>query len=94
MSESRRDSDVKFDIELHDGRVAHCWQAAHQPYQDCGFSAGLVSGIDPDVLYLKFHRDGEEPTYLFFRPDELMAVIWCASGALWSKTIIDMNEAE
>ena len=86
-------TDIRFDVELHDGRIAHCWQATSQPYQGSEFSSGLVSGIDPDILYLKFQRDGQEPTYFFFRPDELMAVIWCGSGALWANEIIPADES-
>ncbi len=85
-------TDVRFDIDLGDGRIAHCEEAANQPYQNCEFSAGQVEGIDPDVLYLKIGRDGQEPSYFFFRPDELAAVAWCASGALWSHLMMELNK--
>lgn len=75
--------DVTFDLELDDGRVAHCWEAASQPYQNCVISAGLVEGAEPDTLYLRFARDGEPSTFLL-RPDEMMAVLYVGAGALWS----------
>jgi len=89
---SRTVTEEAFDIELDDGRVAHCREAIAQPYQNCRFSAGVVSGIEPDTVYLKLKRDGREPSYFFFRPDELMAVIWCASGALWSHEMNRIGE--
>ncbi len=67
---------------------------ASQPYQDCEFSAGTVSGIDPDVLYLKIGRDGQQPSYFFFRPDEMVAVNWVTSGALWSHLMAEMDKKE
>ena len=73
-----------FDLELDDGRIAHCWQATSQPYQDCIISAGLVEGAGVDTVYLRFARDGEEPTTLLLRPDELLAVLYVGAGALWS----------
>jgi hypothetical protein len=78
---------IEFDVELDDGRIAHCWKAQSQPYLDCEFSAGLVEGVDPDVLYLRLDREKGEPLTLFLRPDELQAIIWVATGALWSLEI-------
>lgn len=76
--------DVTFDLELEDGRVAHCWQATSQPYQDCIISAGLVEDARPDTIYLRFARDGGEPTTFLLRPDEMLAVLHVGAGALWS----------
>jgi len=84
----------EFEVTLADGRIAHCWQALEQPYEDCTFSAGLVTGIEPDTLYLRIQRDGEEPTMLFLRPDEVLALIWVTSGALWSAEMLAMDEAD
>ena len=55
-----------------------------QPYQNCEFSAGLVEGHSVDVLYLKVDRDGATDVFLILRPDEMAAIAYCASGALWS----------
>lgn len=79
---------VEFVIVLDDGREAVCWQAQSQPYMNCTLSAGLVRGIEPDTLYLRLEREGEEPTTLFFRSDEMLAVVWVASGALWSQAML------
>jgi hypothetical protein len=65
-------------------RVASCWHVLDQRYQDAGFSAGLVSNLDPDKFYLRLDRDGEEPTMIFARGDEVLAIIWVLTGALWS----------
>ena len=79
-----------FSVRLDDGRVARCWQAISQPYADCIFSAGLVEGIEPDTLYLRVRRDGEdEPCMLFLRPDEMQAVAWVCNGALWSAQMLE-----
>ena len=79
-----------------DGRVAHCWQACHQEYQDCLWSAGLVEGIEPDTFYLRLERtddNEEDPLTLLLRPDELMVIIRLAAGALWSEEMLRMDEA-
>jgi len=78
-----------FEVILGDGRIACCWQAASQPYQDATFSAGLVEGIEPDTVYLQMEKDGEDPVTLFLRPDEMLALIWVASGALWSRDMME-----
>ena len=90
-------NDVTFDTKLGDGRIAHCWRADHVEYRNTLWSAGLVEGYEPDTLYLRVERtDGreEEPLTLFLRPDELMAVIYVASGALWSAEMLRMDEAD
>jgi len=81
-------SEIEFDVELSDGRIAHCWRAQSQSYADCEFSSGLVTGIEPDTFYLRFERQVEEPLMLFLRPDELMAVLWIGNGALWSSAMM------
>ena len=83
----------EFEVTLADGRIAHCWQATAQPYEDACFSAGLVTGAEPDTVYLRMEKDGEEPTTLFLRPDGLLALVWVASGALWSAEMLAMDEA-
>jgi hypothetical protein len=90
------DESNTFDVELEDGRIAHCWQALIQEYSPGGFSAGVVDGIPPDTLYLKVHEkeEGGEPTYLFLRPDEAQAIIWVLSGALWSTQMFDLDQKE
>ena len=81
-------NDVTFDVVLDDGRVAHCWRAQAQEYSDCVFSAGLSTNIDPDLLYLRLEREGEEPTTIFLRLDEATAILYCLSGALWSHQMV------
>jgi len=86
--------DYTFDLELEGGRMAHCWQAASQPYQNCIISAGLVEGAGPDTLYLRFVRDGDEPSTFLLRPDEMMAVLHVGAGALWSAEMQRMDEKD
>lgn len=81
-----------FDITLDDGRVAHCWQAISQPYQNCVFSTGLVDGLSPDTLYFMVKRDEAEPYILFLRPDEMQAMCWLCNSALWTKQMIELDE--
>ena len=82
----------EFEVTLADGRIAHCWQTLEQPYGDCTFSAGLVEGAEPDTVYLRVQRDGEEPLTLFLRPDEVLALVWVASGALWSAEMLALDD--
>jgi len=70
------------EIDFGDGRVAKCVPILEQPYENCTISAGIAEGIEPDTVYLRFER--EEPTTIFMRPDEMLAVLWACSGTLWS----------
>jgi hypothetical protein len=87
----KKKRNIRFDEIFDDGRIAHCWQAAEQGYLDMTISSGLVEGIEPDNYYLKFDRDGEEPTTLFLREDEALAVLFVLSGALWSTSIFGLE---
>lgn len=51
---------------------------------NCVFSAGFVEGHSVDTCYLAWKKDGDGGGMLLLTPDELAAVSWCASGALWS----------
>ena len=84
----------EFDVTLDDGRVAHCWVAQSQPYLNAILTAGLVTGIPPDNYFLRFSRDGQEPTTLFLREDEALAVLFTLAGALWSQEILDMDSKD
>lgn len=88
----RGKDDAQFVVELEDGRRAVCWRATAQPYEDCTFSAGLVSGIEPDTMYSRLDRDGEELLTLFLRRDEMLAIAWSMLGALWSAEMIDQAD--
>ncbi len=58
-----------------------------QPYLNMEISAGIVRGHPIDTVFLRLEHDGRKPTTILFRPDELAAVAWCASGVVWSETI-------
>lgn len=83
----------KFDYELPDGRIARCWQALEQPYADCSFSAGLVSELPPEDIYVCIARDDKEPTMILLRRDEALALQWVLSGALWSESMLEEEDA-
>jgi hypothetical protein len=88
-------SDITHSVILLDGRKAECWEADRQEYSDTILSAGLVEGIPPDSIFLRLHRGlSEEPTYIFLRPDEALSVINLLSGALWSKSILELSGEE
>ena len=92
-AEWRRAGEVsEFEVTLADGRIAHCWQGLEQPYEGARFSAGLVTGAEPDTVYLRIEKDSEQPTTLFLRPDEALALIWVASGALWSAEMLALDD--
>ena len=73
------------------GRKGKFERVIVQPYQNCELSAGLIEGLEPDTIYLRFDRDNTKPTTIFLRPDEAQAVIWVLTGALWSKEITVMK---
>jgi len=81
---------IEFDLELPDGRIGHCWRAQAQPYADCVFSSGLVTGLEPDVFYIRFEREGD-PLTILLRTDELMAVLWVGNGALWAAEMLERD---
>lgn len=56
---------------------------------NCVFSGGAVEGAPhpDDVYYLRWSKDGVEPTTLLLRPDEVAAVAWLCAGLLWGHTI-------
>ena len=64
-----------------------------QPYQNSKISAGLTND-SVDVVYLKLERDGEEPTIIHLRADEMLAILYCASGCLWSELLDQYNKNE
>jgi len=76
--------DGSFEVELRDGRRAQLQATIEQPYLGASFSAGFVEGAEPDAVYLRLEKAGQEPTTILMRPDEMQAVVWVCSGALWS----------
>lgn len=56
---------------------------------NCVFSAGMVEGAPhpADVYYLRWSKDGVDPTMLLLRPDEVAAIAWLCAGLLWSHTV-------
>jgi hypothetical protein len=73
------------------GRKGYFWRVAKQPYRNCEISAGLIMGLEPDTIYLRFDRDNDRPTTFMLRRDEVEAIIYVLSGALWSSTIMTME---
>lgn len=55
-----------------------------QSYRDCKLSSGLVWGHPHDDIYLKFERDGEEPTTIYLRQDEAARICALLANAVWS----------
>lgn len=79
---AKQDTWVKYgDYELY--------ELARQEYagNNCVFAVGLVDGHPVDTHYLWLDKDGEQPTLLLFRPDELATIAWLCSGALWSHLV-------
>ena len=82
-----------FNVELDDGRVAHCQCVQKQEYKNCSFSAGLVDGAGPDDHYFRLEGRGE-PLTLFLREDEMLAMLWVISGTLWSSAICEPSSEQ
>lgn len=51
---------------------------------NCVFSAGFLEGHAVDTMYIRMEKDGEEPTIILLRPDEMACIAWMAAGVLWS----------
>lgn len=66
-------------------------ELARQEYSNCALSSGHTDH-EIDTIYLRFERDGEEPTTLFLRPDEALSCIWLLSGSLWSQKIGELHD--
>jgi hypothetical protein len=64
-----------------------------QEYTNAKISAGFLDGASMDTMYIQLERDGEEPTIILLRPDEMAAIAYCASGTLWSELINRFIEA-
>jgi hypothetical protein len=64
-------------------------ELARQEYggNNCFFAIGLVDGHAVDTHYLWITKDGEPATVLLLRADEVAAIAWLCSGALWSRLI-------
>lgn len=58
---------------------------------NCVFSAGFVDGHPIDTMYIRLEKDGEEPTIIFLRPDEMACMAWLASGVLWSSEMRNLT---
>ena len=66
-----------------------------QSENNCIFSAGFVEGHEVDTMYIRLEKDGEEPTIILLRPDEMASIAWLATGVLWSKEmLLLMNERQ
>ena len=87
------DEDVSVFALIYEGIECKCIPVGRQAYDNCYFEAGLVEGHPYDSLYVKLKRDNEE-TVILFRPDEMLALIWVMSGALWSQKIADVSQRE
>ena len=64
-------------------------EVCDQPYINCRFSAGFVTGHPDDTIYLRIERseDISNPLDILMRPDEAAAIIWVLSGTLWSDAV-------
>lgn len=63
---------------------------------NCTYSAGFVEGYEnpEDTMYIKLERDGDEPTIIYLRPDEMAAIAWISNGVLWSHLDVLYRESK
>ena len=86
--------EATFELEpVEGGDSVRCYEMASQLYTDASFSAGLVEGAEPDTVYLRHNRDGEEPLIVLLRPDEMQAMVWVCGGTLWSHSVLEEETA-
>jgi hypothetical protein len=69
-------------------------EVIRQEYENCVFSAGIARGHPVDSLYLKLERNGETDLFVIVRPDEMLALAWCATGVLWSAEMSKLLESK
>lgn len=62
-------------------------EVARQDYDNCYIAAGFVEGHLVDTMFIEFSKSNA--TYLM-RPDEMAALAWCITGALYSLHIKDV----
>lgn len=60
------------------------FETIRQEYEDIYFAAGRVVGHPIDSMFLAYGRNAEEAKMLLLRPDEMAAIAWCATGALYN----------
>jgi len=73
------------------------YELARQEYtgNECVFSVGLIEGHAADTHYLRLEKaDAGDPTILLLRADELASIAWLCSGALWSKLVGELSNAD
>lgn len=79
------------DVEWSDELGRKFRELIRQEYtgNNCVFSAGYVDGceVPEDIFYLRWTKDGVNPTMLLIRPDEAAAIGWLCNGLLWSHTL-------
>ena len=73
-------------------RKGHFWKAEEQPYKNCEFSAGIVTGLEPDTIYMRIDGDNRKPITIVLRPDEALAIQYVLAGAIWSKQIQELKK--
>ena len=56
---------------------------------NCIFSGGTVVGskVPEDTMYIRWEKDGVEPTMILMRPDEIAVVNWICAGLLYTDRI-------
>jgi hypothetical protein len=59
------------------------YELAQQPYTNCLFAVGRVEGHPVDTHYLRWERNEGSGNLLLLRPDEVAAITWLLSGALF-----------
>ena len=62
-----------------------------QPYSDSKLSAGLMSGAEPDTIYLRFERDNEESLTIHLRPDEAIRIAALLANSVWSTILLEKD---
>jgi len=82
-----------FDHKIDDGRVAHCEEMRAERYQDCRFSAGTCTGVDPDTVFLSVANDsGEKDMMIFLRPDEMVCLMAASVDTMWCERVNQLHE--
>lgn len=59
-------------------------EVIRQQYEDLTFCAGRVVGHPVDTMFVAYGRTPETYSALLLRPDEMAALAWVATGALYN----------
>lgn len=89
MANEIRNASINNDNEWTDEQGRKFTEMIRQEYtgNNCIFSGGTVEECEnpEDTMYLRWEKDGVEPTTIMMRPDEISSVNWICAGLMFTE---------